>query len=92
MSRPGIEEVNYHDFMRMVRIATDKGFLLERKDKEKWKQYVTDNSVRDASLEAHAKVKFSYGKPVLVAILMGSAWDGCYAYSKDDEAVLKYLP
>lgn len=92
MSRPGIEEVNFHDFMSAVKTASDKGFLLERKDKEKWKEYVTENSVRDVSLEAHAKVKFSYGKPVLVAITKGPDWVGCYAYSKDDEAVLKYVP
>ena len=63
MSGPGIEEVNYHDFIRVVKRASDTGALIERKEKERWKEYVTENSVRDVSLEAHAKVKFSYGKP-----------------------------
>jgi len=91
MNRPRIEDVDYYDFIRMLRQANDNRCIIEKTDKDKWAEYVAENGIRDVSLEAHAKVKFASGKPSLVAITMGSAWDGCYAYSKADEAAIKYV-
>ena len=92
MSRPRIEEVDYYDFVRVLKSASDARCVIEKIDKEKWKQHIVENNIRDVSLEAHAKVKFVAGKPTLVAISSGSNWDGCYAYSKADEAAIKYIP
>ena len=90
MSRPRVIEVDYYDFMRQLKSAIDARNAIEKSDKEKWKAYISENNIRDVSLEAHAKVKFT-GKPKLAAIVGGSDWDGCYAYSIDDEAVIKYV-
>ena len=70
--------------------ASDASRLIERKDKVKWKAYITEHKVRETSLEAFGKVKFMAGKPVLVAIDMGESFDGCYVYSKEDEAAMKW--
>jgi hypothetical protein len=70
--------------------AADAKCLIERKDKEKWKAYITAHGVKETSLEAFGKVKFMNGKPQLVAIDQGSTWDGCYAFSNEDEAALKW--
>lgn len=92
MNRPRVEEVDFHDFMRVLKRARDSRSVIERTEADKWKAYVTENNIRDVSLEAHGKVKFVNGKPVLVAIKMGSDWDGCYAFSSADEAVIRYIP
>lgn len=91
MGRPRVIEVDFYILVEQIKRAVDARCLIERKDKKKWSEYVEQNNIREASLEAFGKVKFAAGKPVLIAISMGSDWDGCYAYSKDDEAALKYV-
>lgn len=91
MGRPTIIEIDFYALLEEISRAREAQGLIEKKDADKWAEYVNQNNIRDASLEAHGKVKFTAGKPELVAIAMGSDWDGCYAYSKDDEAALKYV-
>lgn len=51
------------------------------------------DAIRDTSLQAYGKVKFMAGKPKMVGIAMSDAeWDGCYVFSSEDEAALKYVP
>jgi len=92
MNRPRVEEVDFHDLMRILKSARDARCVIEKSDKESWKKHVVENNIRDVSLEAHGKVKFANGKPTLVAIVMDSDWDGCYAYSQADESAIKYIP
>ena len=92
MQRPRVEEVDFHDFMRILKSARDSRCVIEKADKEKWSKHVTENNIRDVSLEAHGKVRFANGAPTLVAIIMDSDWDGCYAYSQADEAAIRYIP
>lgn len=91
MGQPSIVEVDYYTLVEKMKLAADSRRLLEKKNKEKWKTYVSENNIREASLLAYGKVKFTTGSPQLVAIEMGSDWDGCYVYSKSDEAALKYV-
>lgn len=92
MGRPKVIEVDYYVLIEKIRLAANAGCLFERMDKEKWKAYVTQNNIRETSLEAFGKVKFLLGKPKLIGIAMNSEWDGCYAYSTEDEAALKFVP
>lgn len=92
MGQPRVVEVDYYVLVEKMRKASDERCLIERLQKEKWAEYVAEHGIRETSLEAFGKVKFANGKPVLVAIVMGSDWDGCYTYSHDDEAALKYIP
>lgn len=90
MGQPRIVEVDFYQFAEKMKRAADAKCLIERTDKAKWKAYITEHKVKETSLQAFGKVKFMSGKPELVAIDQGGDWDGCYAFSKADEAALKW--
>ncbi len=90
MAQPKVVEVDYYQLVEQIKRASDASCLIERKDKERWKTYITEHNVRETSLEAFGKVKFMAGTPVLVAIDMGESFDGCYVFSKEDEAAMKW--
>ena len=93
MAQPRVVEVDYYILVDKIKHASDAKSLIEKTNIEQWKKYVEENAIRDTSLEAFGKVKFTNGKPKLVGITMGDAeWDGCYVYSSEDEAALKYIP
>jgi hypothetical protein len=92
MGQPRIVEVDYYQLVEKMKRASDAKCLIERKDKERWNAYIAEHGVRETSLEAFGKVKFMAGKPQLVAIDQGGTWDGCYVYSSEDEAALKWDP
>lgn len=92
MGQARVEEVDYYDLVSQIRKARDSKCLIERVDKEKWQAYLGEHGVRETSLLAFGKVKFAAGSPKLVAIVDGSDWAGCYAFSHDDEAALKFIP
>ena len=92
MSRARVVEVDYYVLIEKLKEAANKACLIERSDSVLWKEFVAKNGVRETSLEAFGKVKFINGEPKLVGIEMGDEWDGCYAYSTDDEAALKFVP
>ena len=92
MGQPKIVEVDYYQLVERMKRASNANRLIEKKDKERWKAYITEHNVRETSLQAFGKVKFMSGPPQLVAIDMGETWDGCYAFSKADEAALKWEP
>jgi len=92
MGQPRILDVDYYRLMEEVKRARDAKGLIEKQQKEVWKDYITEHKVRESSLVAFGKVKFTSGKAKLIAIVSGSTWDGCYAYSSADEVALKYEP
>lgn len=91
MGQHRIIEVDYHDFMGHLRIARDGQQVVEPRDEAPWRDLIAEKGVREASFHAHAKVKFVYGKPRMVAILGDHDWSGVYSYSGDDEAAIKYV-
>lgn len=93
MAQPRVIEVDYYILLDKIKQASNAKSLVEKTNSEQWKKYVKDNAIRDTSLQAYGKVKFMAGKPKMVGIVMGDAeWDGCYVYSSEDEAALKYVP
>lgn len=92
MAQARVIEVDFYILIEKVKRARDARCLVERTNKAQWAEYVEQHNIRETSLEAFGKVKFANGKPRLVGITMESDWDGCYAYSVDDESALKYLP
>lgn len=88
MAYARIVEVNYYDFTEALRKATDTGNRLEPRDGETWKKYVAENGIKEASFKTIAGGK--YEGMQLVAITDGD-WIGCYAYTKTEEACLKWL-
>ena len=92
MSQARVEEVDYYVLVEKLKQAASKSCLVEQTNRERWKRYVAENGIRETSLMAFGKVKFISGKTRLAGIEMGDEWDGCYAYSIDDEAALKFVP
>jgi len=90
MGRARVVEVDYYQLVENLKRASNANGLIEKTDKERWKAYIAENNVQDIKLEAFGKVKFMAGKPRLAAIVAGGSWDGCYVYSDQDEAALKW--
>jgi len=90
MAQARIVEVDYYQLVENLKRAANAGGLIEKTDQEKWKAYITEHNIQDIKLEAFGKVKFMAGKPRLAVIATGGSWDGCYVYSHDDEAALKW--
>ncbi len=92
MGQAKIVEVDYYILRDKIKRAADADGRIEKSDKQKWQEYIKDKKVNDTSLLAWAKVKFTGTKLKLVAINHGDPWDGCYVYSEEDEAALKFIP
>lgn len=92
MGQPRVVDVDYYRLIAEIKNARNAKGVIEKQDKEPWKEYVSEHSIRESSLVAFGKVKFTNGKTKLIALQSGSAWDGCYAYSIEDEAAIKYEP
>jgi len=90
MGRARVVEVDYYQLVENMKQASNARGLIEKTDKEKWKAYIAENKIQDIKLEAFGKVKFMAGKPRFAAIATGGNWDGCYVYSHEDEAALKW--
>jgi len=84
-----VVEVNYYDFQAALRKATDASKRLEPRDGAPWKQYVAAHGIKEASFRTIASGK--YEGIQLVVIDDNGPWAGCYAYSKSEEAVLKWV-
>ena len=92
MGQAKIVEVDYYILRDKLKRAADVDGRIEKSDKVKWQEYIKEKKVNDISLLAWAKVKFSGTKLKLVVINHGDPWDGCYVYSEEDEAALKFIP
>lgn len=84
-----VEEVDYYEFSAALRKATDSGTRIEPRDKQAWKQFIKDRNIKDASLMSLARNQFE--GVALVGINDDGPWGGCYAYSKTEEACLKWV-
>lgn len=91
MAHAKVVEVDYYQLLEHLKAAANANALIEKSDNEKWKAYIAEHKIQDVKLEAFGKVKFMAGKPRLAAIVMGSNWDGCYTYSNEDQAALKWV-
>ena len=89
MARARIIEVNYYEFCKQLRKAADQGKRIEKSDKDKWAAYVKENRVNEIAMNSWGRSKF--GGTVPVVINNGGEWEGYYAYSKDEEAALKWV-
>jgi hypothetical protein len=88
MSRVRIVEKNYSEFRTALRSAGDRGSKLEPVDKEKWKEFVTENRIQEAAFRSVANKKYEGMKPVVIQD--DDRWSGYYMYTTDEEAVLKW--
>lgn len=89
MKRAKAVEVNYHEFLSNLRRATDVGGKIERKERDKWNEYIKKHDIKEAAFLRAGAAKFANVIPVIID--HGVEWDGIYVYSKDDEACLKWI-
>ncbi|NND61090.1 MAG: hypothetical protein HKN49_12565 [Gammaproteobacteria bacterium] len=92
MGRPRIIDVDYYSFKKQLQRAIDAGGRLEPTDKQEWRAFMNENKSSDVTMRAWARQKFAYGAPVMVVLKYDNEeWDGFYAFSDADEAVLKWV-
>lgn len=90
MGQRRIIEVEYQDFLRALRHATDAKRKIEKTDKEAWMAFVKKHAVPEAGMRVHAMAGAMSGKIRGVIIDGEGAADGYYLYSPDDQFCLKY--
>lgn len=88
MGRPRIVEVNYFDFKKHLRQATDVGGRIEKSQKDQWKAYLKEHKINEVAMMHWGKSRFAEVKGVILDC--GNDWDGFYCYSEMEEAVLKW--
>ena len=90
MDRPRIVDVSFYDLKTNMKRAADVKGLINPSDKEKWKAYVKEHGVKEATCLSFGRKKSDSVKPVIINA--GGAWDGYYVYSDTDEVALKWVP
>ncbi|NNF07195.1 MAG: hypothetical protein HKN21_10585 [Candidatus Eisenbacteria bacterium] len=88
MGRPTVVEVNYYDFKNELKRAATEGQRIEPKEKDRWKTYVKEKKILEASCLSIARGRFEDARPVIID--SGGDWDGFYIYSSDDQVCLKF--
>jgi hypothetical protein len=89
VGRPRIVDVDYYEFKNQLAKAMASNGRVERRDGERWTQYLRQHKVNEASMMHWGRSKFD--KVEAVIIDCGSDWDGFYVYSVDQEAALKWV-
>jgi hypothetical protein len=90
MSEPGIVEVNYQKFLRILRAARDSKHTIEKTDKQAWMAFVRKHGVPEGGLAVHARAGAMSGKTAAIIIEGAGADDGYYIYSSEDLFCLKF--
>jgi hypothetical protein len=90
MGQPRIIEVQYHDFLKILQLATDSKKKIDKSDKEAWMSFVRKHKVPEAGMGVKANAGAMSGNTKAVIIDGAGASDGYYIYSSDDLFCLKY--
>ena len=90
MNPPGIVEVEYQNFLRILRDATNAKQVIDKTNKEAWAAFVRKHQVPEAGMGVYAKAGAMSGKTQAVIIEGAGAADGYYLYSSEDKFCLKY--
>jgi hypothetical protein len=89
MARPTVVEFNYIDFKSALEKAVAEGKRIERTNKERWRQDVTQHRIKEAVFEAYCRGKFEGLSPVIIDD--PGPWGGYYLVSSVEEACLKWV-
>ena len=88
MARGRVVELDYYQFVKLLRRATDAGQRIDKGD-ARWAEYVKSNGINEVAATAIARQKFEGATPVIIA--EGQDSDGLYFYSKNEEACLRLV-
>ena len=88
MGRARIVDVDYHQFRQQLMAAGESDGRIEPSDKQRWKAYVREHDVKEASCMSYARGR---NEKISAAIINnGGSWDGYYVYSEEEEFCLKF--
>lgn len=90
MGQPRIVEIKYHEFVEILRHATDSKKKIDVADKERWKKFVREHHVPEAGMGVKAKAGAMLGMTKAVIIDGDGKADGYYIYSPEDRFCIKY--
>jgi hypothetical protein len=90
VARAKVVDFDYYQFLGLLRRATDAGSRIEKKDGERWSEYVKAHRINEIAATAIANRKFEGAVAVILA--EGKDTDGLYFYSKNDEGCLRLVP
>ena len=88
MGRPRIVEKDYYQFQQALRRATDKGDKIDVSDKERWKAWVKEHRIKEASFKSFGAGMYENLQPVIID--QDDDWGGYYMYSTAEEVVLRW--
>ncbi len=90
MGQPRIYEIDYPEFMAILRRATNSKNKIDIADKERWDRYIRKHNVPEAGMAVKARSGAMSGKTKAVIIDGEGRDDGYYIYSSEDVFCLKY--
>ena len=88
MARPQIVDLDYYQFQRALRRASDSGTRIERTDKKRWSDWVRENRIKEAAFRSFSKSMCEDLEPVIIDD--DGKWRGYYLFSTAEEVVLKW--
>ncbi len=90
MGQPHIIEIDYQEFLAILRRATDLKKKIDPADKERWEKFVRQHNIPEAGMAVKARAGAMSGKTKAVIVDGGGKDDGFYIYSAADLFCLKY--
>jgi hypothetical protein len=88
MARSKVVEIDYYQFVTLLRRASDTGKRIDRTD-ARWKETIKAQGINEVAATAIARQKFERAVPVILA--EGRETDGLYFYSQDEEGCLRLV-
>ena len=89
MARPRIVEKDYYQFQQALRRAIDSGNRIDVSDKQRWKEWVKEHHIKEASFRSFGAGMYEGLQPVIIN--QNDKWGGYYMFSKDEEVVLTWV-
>lgn len=89
MARPKIVEKDYYQFQKALRRAIDTGNRIDVSDRERWKEWVKEHRIKEASFKSFGAGMYEGLEPVIIN--QDDQWGGYYMFSKDEEVVLTWV-
>lgn len=90
MGQPRIIEINYPEFMAILRRATISKAKIDISEKDRWEKFVREHKIPEAGMAVKASSGAMSGKTKAVIIDGLGKADGYYIYSSEDVYCLKY--
>ena len=89
MARPRIVEQDYYQFQQALRRAVDNGNRIDVSERGRWKAWVKEHHIKEASFKSFGAGMYEGLQPVIID--QDDEWGGYYMYSKDEEVVLTWV-